>query len=92
MVAHGNLHHTPCGLYRITLIDVPGTAQQNYAHIIFFQIQHHAVHFAGEFQQFTLHGVFQSMYTRNTICDLNNCTHIGDIQRGRVSLNLILDN
>ena len=91
-IPYRNLYHTSGRLDRIAFIDVPGAAQEHHAYVIFFQIQHHAVHFAGEFQQLALHGVFQPMHARDAVRHLDDGTHIGHIQRGRIPLDLILDN
>ena len=91
-VSHRDFHHTSRGLDGIAFVDIPGASQQYHAHVILFQIQHHAVHFAGELQKLTLHGILQTMYTSNAVCYLYDGTHIGYVQRRGISLNLILDN
>ena len=91
-ITYRNLNHPAGSPDCITFIDVPGASQQNHTHVIFFQIQYHAVNFTGKFQQLTLHGIFQSMDTGNTIRNLDYRTHVGYIQGGCISLDLILDN
>ena len=89
-IPYRNLYHTARSLYGIAFIDILLAAQKNRANIVLFQIQHHTVYFAGELKQLSLHGIFKAMYAGDTVCNLDNRTHIGYFQFGGISLNLIL--
>ena len=91
-IANGNLNHSSGRLDSIAFTDIFCTAQKYHADVILFQIQHHAVYIPGELKKLALHGIFQTMYTRNSIRHLDDSTYICHFQRRRIALNLILDN
>ena len=86
-----DFHHASGCLYNITFADIVLAAQKYGTYVVLFKVKHHAVYLAGEFKQFTLHGIFQSMHTGNTICYLNDRSHFRYFHIGSVSFNLILD-
>ena len=90
-VAYGNLHNAVRRLYGIAFIDVLGTTKQYGADVVLLKVHDHAVNLTGELKKLALHCLFQSMYTCNTICHLNNRTDFRYFQISGISLNLILN-
>ena len=76
--------------YNITFINIVLAAKKYSTNIIFLKVKYHAVNIAGEFQQFTLHCIFKSVHTSDTVRNLNNRTNVRYFKCRRISLYLIL--
>ena len=90
-VAHRDLHYPAGSLNRIAFVNVFMIAEKYRTHVVLFQVHHHAVNLAWEFQQFALHGILQTMHTGDAVRHLNDRTHIRYIKLRRIPLNLFLD-
>ena len=56
----------------VAFFDAGLGAQKHRADIVFFQVQRHALHAAGELQQFADHGVLQAVDARDAVADLQD--------------------
>ena len=75
-VSDRHLYYSARGLYDISLANAVAAAEKYRADIVFLQVQDHAVYIARELQQLALHGIFQAVYTCNTVSYLDNSTCI----------------
>ena len=90
-ISYRNLNYTSGSLYDISFSDIIAAAKEYRTDIILLQIQDHAVYLSRKFQKFTLHCLFQTVNTCNTVCYLNDSTCVRHRDFGGVSLNLFFD-
>ena len=90
-IAYRNLYHTPGSLHRVAFADPAGITKQNRAHVVLFQVQHHAVDLSRKLQKFSLHGAFKTVDAGDTVGHLDNGTHVGNLKLGRILFYLFFD-
>ncbi len=91
-IAHRHGHDPAGALNGITLLDVLVRPENNAPDVVFFQVQGHPQHAAGEFQQFHGHTFHQAIHTGDTVTYCENGTDISHLDLGLVFVYLLPNN
>ena len=70
------LDDTARAFNRVAILNVFKFPKKNAADVVFFKVLGHPLDAARELQEFVNHGVLQSVYTSNTVTDLDNSTNL----------------
>ena len=90
-IADGHGEDATGTLDRVAFLDAGIFTKQGYAHVVFFQVEHHAQQPAGEFEKLHGHGVLHAIYTGDPVPYGKHSAGFGGIDTLLVVLDLLFD-
>ena len=90
-ITYGHGHNSSRGLYHVTLCYTGCISEQNGTDIVLLKVQDHSVNLARELQQLSLHRLFQTVDTGDTIRNLNYGSDVCNLKLRAVFFDLFLD-
>ena len=78
-VAHGALGDAPRPLDGIAFLDQLIVPEENASDVVLFQVEHHAHHVVGEFDEFVRHHVGEALHTGNSVAHLQRGARFVDV-------------
>jgi len=90
-VADGHGEDLASALDRIAFLDFGAVAQKSDTDVVLFEVEHHALEPAREFEEFHRHGVLHTMDAGDAVTDVQNGAGFAHLHSGLVILDLSLN-